>query len=291
MHNIHNEFGSVETRLLDVKNELTSLIIKHGSCQAEVSLYGGQVLTWQPEGHRPVFWLSKTANYQETKPIRGGIPICWPWFSLNDKASKNESKYHGFARLQVWDVESISITEKSVTVTLTWQGENMDVLFPNACKLRQILVFGETFKQTLEMTNLSDVPVEYTAALHCYFKVSNPENISVDSLSLAEYQDKITDKIEQPEHLDNCIGRIDRVYFENKTQCIIDKKWQRTIKVIPENTKQWVLWNPGAELSLSMEDVHEQGENEFVCLEAANTQWQEIPANSTVSMGQTVKVF
>ncbi len=304
-----NEFGCVY--LAPINENVDGVYIDHPSCQANISLHGGQVLSWQPKGQKPVLWLSDNALYQPDKAIRGGIPLCWPWFGPFEKERMPKAGLinpgnHGFARLVTWQVEAVNVAQESVTVTLQWQGINQDGCWPQACELKQELVFGADFKQTLFMTNLSNEEVEYTGALHSYFKVSSPQNTHTTKLDSFAYNDKLTGKHhavditadlntdnkaeEIAEPLLNCVGPIDRIYYGNSAISLIDRHWQRAIEVTSFNTQQWVFWNPGKEIAVQMLDIHKKGENEFVCLEAANTQWQKIQPRSTVSIGQYIKI-
>jgi glucose-6-phosphate 1-epimerase len=280
---VNNEFGEIQS--LDFGHSIKGLQLKHQRCQATVSLYGGQVLAWQPTGQKPIFWLSDDAQYAKGKAIRGGIPLCWPWFGPNKGAGK-----HGFARQQIWMLTETLITEENITLVLTWHGENQHDLWSTPCELKQELVFGKQFSQRLFMTNLSDKPVKYTGALHSYFYVSAPENITIEKLSTTPFDDKITDEFIEQQPLDNCIGPIDRIYHTNQAVKIVDSQWRRIIELESQYCQQWVLWNPGKEGAAVMSDVHLDGEQQFVCLEAANTQWQNIPAESTVEMAQTIKI-
>ncbi|NQY63023.1 MAG: D-hexose-6-phosphate mutarotase [Alteromonadaceae bacterium] len=282
-----NDFGQVE--LVSLKENET-LVIKHHSCSAKFSLYGGHVLAWQPKDEKPVFWLSDKATYRTGTAIRGGIPLCWPWFGPFVKGEQSAGN-HGFARLQNWQIDEVIIEPDSVKLIIRWQGENMHSLWPAACSLRQEIVFGEKFSQTLFMTNLSEEDVEYTGALHSYFSVSDPKNVTIDNLIPAEFIDKVSGSHQLPQTLANCVGEIDRIYHCNKTMQIVDKKWQRIIEVSSTGCQQWVLWNPGKALADKMSDIHVNGEKEFVCLEAANTQWQTIPARSTVTIGQKIQIL
>ena len=275
--------GQVEQ--LNIADGFPVISINHLKCQAKVSLYGGHVLSWQPTNQKEVFWLSDTALYQEGKAIRGGIPLCWPWFGPLEGSNQ-----HGFARQVFWQLESIQVSDAGVTVVICWQGDQMDKLWPYRARLEQTLFFGETFHQSLTITNLSDEAFQYTGALHSYFKVSSPDNVTVPLLNNVEFDDKLTgDKITSLVRK-NCQGPIDTVYYNNQAQTLIDSGWQREIDIVNTNTREWVLWNPGVETAKNMVDVHQGGEQEYVCLEAANTQWQQVNPNETVTISQTITV-
>lgn len=275
------------------------LNISHAYCQAKVSLYGGQVLSFKPADQKDVLWLSNNASYQMGKAIRGGIPLCWPWFGPNDKQSQYIAKNpdtefkavnHGFARQLPWQLASIEADENGVTLVLVLTGKNQHPLWPNAYRLTQTLFFGRSLKQTLEMSNLSQEDAQYSVALHSYFTVSNPSNVSIDALTGVRYNDKLTGSSSIQQESVSCVGEIDREYHCSDKMTVIDNHWQRRIDIVSSNCQQWVLWNPGTELANTMADIHPQGEQNYVCLEAANTSWQALPAGETVIISQEINV-
>jgi glucose-6-phosphate 1-epimerase len=291
---LNNDFAQVSLFTLPSTGgevSLEGIDISHPRCTAQVSLHGGQVLSFKPSGHKNVLWLSKQTKYQKDKAIRGGIPLCWPWFGANDKQTPDtQVGNHGFARQLPWQVESINADESGVTLVLVLSGENQSLLWPNAYKLKQTLFFGKHFSQRLAMSNLSNVDAQYSAALHSYFTVSSPENVTVDALIGVNFDDKLTGDSSTQQQTVSCVGEIDRVYHSSDNMIITDKNWQRKIAITSDNCQQWVLWNPGTKLANTMADVHSGGEHEYVCLEAANTKWQELPAGETVIISQEIHV-
>lgn len=289
---VKNDFGQVQQSKLSP--DLSALVIEHKNTQAKISLQGGQVLSWQPTEEREVFWLSKNSAFEQGKAIRGGIPLCWPWFGVHPNDSKNKEGNHGFARGQLWQVDNIDITEQGVEISLSWQGQNVSDLWPYACRLTQVLFFGKTLNQVFTMTNLSENDAYYTGALHSYLSVSNPANTTLIELAKAPFDDKLTGDSCTAQPLAttpaNAIEPVDRVYHSNDIMKVVDSDWQRTIVIKATNTKQWVFWNPGVELANNMIDIHEQGEQEFICLEAANTQRQLLAAGKSLTMAQNVTV-
>jgi len=287
-----NQYGQVNS--VKIADNIDGLVIEHQHCNAKVSLHGGQVLSWQPKGQQPVFWLSKSAKYQSDKAIRGGVPLCWPWFGAHHNDLENQAGNHGFARQQSWKIDNIDISEGFVTVVLSWQGDKMHRLFPISCQLKQTLVFGKDFNQNLEMVNLSADDVEYTTALHSYFQVSHPQNVKIKQLTTLDFEDKLTGKFNKAEAFVNGVGPVDRIYHNDKEQPsmrIVDDGWQRVIEITSQNTTQWVFWNPGEEVANNMTDIHNNGEQEFVCMEPANTQPQVLLAHSSKVISQKIAVY
>lgn len=299
---LDNDFARVTSITLNQdssEEHFEGLDISHAHCQAKVSLYGGQVLSFKPDGHKDVLWLSEQASYQMGKAIRGGIPLCWPWFGANNKHSQYlaenpntalKALNHGFARQLPWQITSIEADESGVTLVLVLSGEKQHPLWPNAYTLTQTLFFGKSLKQTLAMSNDSLEDAQYSAALHSYFTVSNPSNVTIDALTGLRYSDKLTGNSRTQHESVSCVGEIDREYHSSEKMTVIDNHWQRKIDISSSNCQQWVLWNPGTELANTMADIHPQGEQEYVCLEAANTSWQTIPAGKTVVISQEITV-
>lgn len=299
---LDNDYAQVTSITLHQESDkecFEGLSISHAHCQAKVSLYGGQVLSFKPEGHKDVLWLSEQASYQVGKAIRGGIPLCWPWFGANDKQNEYltenpttslKTLNHGFARQLPWHIASIEADESGVTLVIVLSGDDQHPLWPNAYRLTQTLFFGKSLKQSLAMSNLSSEDVQYSAALHSYFTVSNPKNVSIDSLTGRIYHDKLTGNSNTQQEPVSCVGEIDREYQSDEKMTLIDHNWQRKIEITSGNCQQWVLWNPGTELASTMTDIHPQGEQEYVCLEAANTRWQTIPATETIVISQEITV-
>lgn len=280
--------GKIESHI--VNQDVTILEISHQQLNASLSLYGGQVLSWQPKGEKEVFWLSAKSQYCAGAAIRGGIPICWPWFGANVDENGVNGGNHGFARNRQWSLVSHDITDKGVELIIELTGENLHRLWPAAFKLRQTLYFGQTFSQSLAMTNLSMEEVRYSVALHSYFAVGSAEQTQVSSLNDYFFDDKITLQKQQKQQLSTGIGPIDRIYYGNATQEIIDQQQQRKIRVSSEHCQQWVLWNPGEKIAQGMDDVHLGGEQEYLCLEAAITECQSLGAGQTSTIGQTIEL-
>lgn len=267
-------------------NGLPILDIVHPNFVASVSLYGGQVLTWQPKDQEPVFWLSKAAYFNEGKAIRGGVPICWPWFGPYQDGGN-----HGFARNQLWQLASISTTDDVVDIRLVWQGQNTHALWPTAAKLEQHLSFGVEFSQQLLITNLAEYAVEFSGALHSYFTVSHPENCQIPELSQVDCYDQLTEQEQPAGEVNSCMGAIDRIYHSGQSMRLIDKGLKRVIAIEPTNVSQWVLWNPDATIAVGMKDISENGQLEYVCLEAARTELTKIDAGQSFSLGQRISVL
>jgi len=269
----------------ELKNGLEFLHIDHPNCKASISLYGGQALSWRPLGHQEVFWLSDNAKFEQGTAIRGGIPLCWPWFG-----GWKDYGNHGFARQSLWQIEHIDIDKEKVTVALILKGENAHQHWPYMYKLQQVIVLSKDFKQELVFTNLSSKDVQHCGALHTYFAVKDVANIMLPELADIPFDCKLSREKRKVQALENGVGPFDRIYHGNNKQQITDKLGARTISITSNGCSQWVVWNPGQEISSSMADMHTGAEKEFVCIEAANTNWVTVKAGESIAMSQYIEV-
>ena len=258
--------------------------ITHPRCKASVSLYAGHVLGWQPTSQREVFWLSEATNYKQGSAIRGGVPLCWPWFG-----PRTSEVNHGFTRTSIWQLESISPNDDGVSLVLTFSGEGLANTWPFRFKLTQTLFFGDVFKQTLKIDNLSEHAFEHSGALHSYFHVSQPEQACVPRLTNVPYYDKLTDS-EKCTRLIDCRGPKDRVYQSNEGVELLDYGFNRKLVITTTGSQDWVLWNPGSEVASSMSDIQANGEQHFVCLEAGFTKTLSLVAGQSYEVSQEIVI-
>lgn len=277
-----NAFGHVAKIIKP--DACAQVFITHKHCTAKISLFGGHVLSWQPKDHEEVFWLSHKAVLDGSKPIRGGIPICWPWFG----PFKNEIN-HGFARNTVWEVDEISIDDQAVDITLRIFGRDTTSNGPYDYEVLQKLHFSEVFKQQLVIVNTGREKLQFSNALHSYFLVSHPKNVTIPCLNNSVFDDKILGKhSSSPAELSDCVGPIDRVYYNDENAEIFDSGFNRKITIKKRNSAHWVLWNPDRNIAAGMADLHKYGENEFVCLEAANTDNILVEPMKSITLSQEI---
>lgn len=280
-----NIFGSVQE--IPINAEVSELIIHHKSCQARVCLKGGQVLSWTPNNQEEVFWLSKKSPYSTTSAIRGGVPICWPWFG-----NYKDAPSHGFARNKQWQIDSLDVTKQSVKIVLTLKGSHISKYWPYNFLCKQTLEFSSVFKQEFYIENRDSIDFHFSNAFHSYFNISSPTNIRIPDLNLASFDNKLSQiKGCSPQLIVNCEGPLDNIYHHNSTATLFDKGKRRAIEIKKSNSSQWVLWNPGENTASQMIDIHQGGENEFVCLEAANTNMVSVASGESIVLSQEIKVY
>ncbi|MEN3754332.1 D-hexose-6-phosphate mutarotase [Mangrovibacter yixingensis] len=256
--------------------ELDILVVDHPAVKASVALQGAHLLSWQPKGEKEVLWLSKASLFEHGQAIRGGVPICWPWFG---PAKDSTLPSHGFARNLDWQLSAHN--EDSNGVALTFELKSSDAsrkYWPHDFTLYARFKLGATCEMELE----SHGEFETQSALHTYFTVGDIDAVSVSGLG-HRFIDKVKDGIEDQlsDGIQTFPDRVDRIYLEPEACSVIhDKSLPRRIDVVHRHNCNVVAWNPGPALSISMSDVPDDGYKTYVCVEAVNaTIPQKVSAN------------
>ncbi|HUO07049.1 MAG TPA: D-hexose-6-phosphate mutarotase [Phycisphaerae bacterium] len=242
-----------------------------------IYLHGGHVTAWTPEGAaggEDVLWLSKKSLWQDDKPIRGGVPVCFPWFGpKKDDPAGGGAPAHGTARLRQWDLESIRQNSDGVTVTLaTRSDEATRKLWPGDRTLRHRVTFGAQLTMQLEITNTGLTPVHAEEALHSYFSVGDVQRIRITGLDGVNYIDKTDGMKEKTQHGDISISaETDRVYLNTTSTVTIDDPVKgRKITITKENSKATVVWNPWIAKAKAMADFGDEEWPHMICVETCN---------------------
>jgi glucose-6-phosphate 1-epimerase len=145
------------------RNGLPRLTVSTARATGEVYLHGAQVTAWRPSGADPVIWVSRDSQFQADKPIRGGVPICFPWFGAH--ASDASAPMHGFARLSEWTLAGAEDRggEVHLTYLLTHDGTSHRSAWPHPFKAEYRVTVGERLAMALDVTNTGDAPVTFEA--------------------------------------------------------------------------------------------------------------------------------
>ncbi|MCR6662192.1 MAG: D-hexose-6-phosphate mutarotase [Luteimonas sp.] len=249
---------------------LSAWLVETPWSTAAVSMFGGQVLSFVPRGQHDVFWLSPRLAGLPT-PIRGGVPVVWPYFGRQDQA--DDMPAHGFARTLGWSLDMAS-HEPDGTVALRLSFPILDGL---PLRLHTELRIGSGFEQRLVTENNGDATVVYSEALHAYFRVGDVSRARVEGLDGVDYLDKHHDfarfRQQGDWQLDDVRdpGRSDRIYRRaDGHYLLVDVAGGRRIELALEGSGALVVWNPGTEAAAVMTDVGADAWRGFVCLEAAN---------------------
>ncbi len=241
--------------------------IKSSHCSGEVYLYGAHITVFQPAGQEPVLWVSKKSSFAEGKAIRGGVPICFPWFG--PLASDPTAPSHGFARTKAWELVSANRDDDDDQVHVELQTEIEQF------QLQYIATFGAELSIKLVVTLSEDAEQSATfeQALHSYFRVGDVRRVSIQGLESASYIDKVDGAAMKPPTGQSCqfTGETDRVYLDTTEPCVLhDPALKRTIHVAKSGSRSTVVWNPWIAKSAKMSDFGDDEWPEMVCIETAN---------------------
>ena len=275
---LNKKFG-IENKLTfkSIANGMTFMEVNTDQATASLSLMGGQVLTWHPKFQvQPVFWLSKLAHYLPGKAIRGGAPVCWPWFGSH--SIDNGLPGHGYARLVPWKVISTSMDAAGVVdIELKLEESNEEVslrpiFWPKSVSLTAKFRIGEQLEISLTTKNLTNNIITLTEGLHTYFNISDIRNIKISGLEDSLYVD-LTDNNE----LHNQTGpilfnqEVGRIFLDcKKTTVIEDTAYSREIFILGSGSKSIAVWNPWFEKASKISDIGSYGYLHMVCVETAN---------------------
>ncbi|WP_442758929.1 lytic murein transglycosylase [Stenotrophomonas tuberculopleuritidis] len=249
---------------------LDAWLVETPDATAAISVFGGQLLSFVPKGQPDVMWLSPKRAALPT-PIRGGSPVCWPYFGRQGQG--NDVPAHGFVRTLPWELQQARrLDDGSIELTMAPPAlENLGL------RLSMVVRVGRELRQQLVTENTGKMPASITQALHNYFRVGDAGRVEVDGVDGLDYLDKFEDYA-QPRRQQGPWslrdprdpGRSDRIYTNAGGRYVLrDPVLKRRIEIRTEGSRSLVAWNPGAEGAAKMADVGE-GWRDYVCLEAAN---------------------
>ncbi len=253
------------------ENGLPIAALANGNGSCEVSLYGGHVLSYRPTGHLPLLFMSKASWFEPGKPIRGGIPVCWPWFGPHPADPSKPA--HGFARIVQWKLAATEYASRSTEIRLTLaDSEQTQAWWPFHFSLSLRVSLETALKVELTTRNTDTRPFTFTEALHSYFMVRQIMDVTVRGLEGTTYADKVTHTDGHPQETPILIRQeVDRVYENTEAECVIDDAGlERQIIVSKRGSRTTVVWNPWIEKSKRMPDFGDEEYTRMVCVETAN---------------------
>lgn len=248
--------------------------INNQQAKALISVYGGQVLSFQPTDEpEDLMFVSENAYYQEGKAIKGGIPICWPWFGPDPEGLGRSS--HGFVRNRQWQVAATETTregETKVRFELSDSEETREI-WPHRFELAIEILIGNTLTVELITRNIGKQTFSITQGLHSYFKVGDIDQVKVLGLEGTKYIDKVDNHKEKNQEDRLTIAEeVDRIYTNVQPELTIeDGSLSRRIQIKSDGSRTAVVWNPWVEISKKMADLEEEDYKHFICVETVNT--------------------
>jgi glucose-6-phosphate 1-epimerase len=239
--------------------------------EGEMYLHGAQVTSWKPAGTEEVLFVSRQAQWHEGIAIRGGIPICFPWFRAKTDDPKAPS--HGLVRTKAWTLEAIASEGESVTVVMsTMSDDDTRKWWPADFRLVHRATFGPELKLQLVVTNGGTAPLRFEEALHTYHKVGHVKDIRIHGLDGAAYLDNTDSNREKTQHGDVVITKpTDNAYLNVQGDIeFADGELKRRIRIAKENSFTTVVWNPWREGTKSLSDLGNDEWQQMICVEASN---------------------
>lgn len=245
------------------KDQLKIIRIQHPKAEATISLFGGHVISFKPQGEQDLIFTSEDAICDAKTPLRGGIPVCWPWFAKAAEPS------HGFARTTEWSLVEHRENEDGVMVRIELKpSEETLAIWPHQFEVFLDIEVSEQLTTTMRIKNTDDHAWKFSGALHTYFNIANILDTQITGMG-DHYIDKLqASKVCLGGDTLNITAGVDRVYTHPSKQILIsDPNNQRTISVENEGDTAAVIWNPW-ELTQSMVDMKDEAYANMVCVES-----------------------
>lgn len=289
---LNEQFGADFLRFEEVPGGLVRAVIITPTAQAEVYLHGAHITHFQPAGQAPVLFLSKESHFAPDKAIRGGVPICFPWFG--PRQNDATAPMHGLARLLEWDVESIEAKKEEVALVLSLSPKMAPYPGWAPCALRFVIQVGSSLTMQLEVTNIGAKVFTFEEALHTYLQVGDVRQIEIIGLAETPYIDK-TDNFRQKTQLGaralSIRGETDQVYLNTQNTCVIhDPILNRKIHIIKQNSASTVVWNPWIEKAVALPDFGDDEWTKMVCIETCNVNICEVELQPGQTHIMTAKI-
>lgn len=257
--------------------QLEALEVHHSLFSARLFLQGAHLTHFSPAGDASWLWVSDTAHYETGRAIRGGIPVCWPWFGSPDRNPAQVRKRiratnaHGFARTEIWKLEDVRETAHEVEISLSLDA-NRDFSDRWRGRARALLTFHFSVagcQLALTTTNADRTPMAYTQALHTYLPTSDITKTRVQGLEDAQYIDTLEDWATYTQKGPVLFtGETDRIYESGDDLTITTPQSRR--RLTSSDSDSTVVWNPGPDKARQLSDFPDDAWRTMLCVETAN---------------------
>jgi glucose-6-phosphate 1-epimerase len=258
-------------RVVEGNGGLAKVAISGQGAAGEMYLHGAHVTAWQPRGAEEVLFVSSESRWEDGRAIRGGVPICFPWFG--GKADDPSAPAHGFVRTMAWQLDSIVQSGDAVTVSMsTESSQATKKWWPADFHLIHRATFGPELKMELVVRNTGATSLRLEEALHTYFRVGKIEKVQVHGLNSVDYLDKTdASRKKRQEGPIVIVSETDRVYLNTKgTTELEDPTLHRRIGVTTENSLTTVVWNPWIAKAKALPDFGDAEWLQMLCIETCN---------------------
>ncbi|MBX8501193.1 D-hexose-6-phosphate mutarotase [Pseudomonas lijiangensis] len=263
-------------------DELNCWRIRHGDAELLVAQQGAHILSYQVAGQEPLIWLNDGALFKQGKPIRAGIPVCWPWFGSLERnpqsvqamrQSSEPAKAHGEVRTLDWELLGIGEDGDALLVEFVLpQAEGHLPGWPHNVALKLSIRLDHALNVSLVSYNNGSETVSFSQALHTYFAISDIHQIHIEGLDGLRYIETLENWEERQQSGDlTFVGETDRIYKDTPPLLsIVDPEWKRRVHIQTSGSKSAVLWNPWIDKTSKLVDMKPDGWQRMVCVETAN---------------------
>lgn len=258
------------------KNGIEQVVLRNvRGASATVSLHGGQVLSWKTERGEELLFTSTKAVYTPPKPVRGGIPICFPQFG-----NRGTLEQHGFARNKIWVIDQnppplpTDSNGKACIDLLLKPSEDDMKIWPHSFefRLRVCLAADGRLNMISRIRNVNGKPFSFSFAFHTYFSISDISEVRVEGLETLDYLDNLYQKERFTEQGDALTfeSEVDRVYLDSSSMvAVLDHEKKRTFVIRKEGLPDVVVWNPWEKKSKSIVDFGDEEYKQMLCVDGA----------------------
>ncbi|MDQ6998667.1 MAG: D-hexose-6-phosphate mutarotase [Mariprofundus sp.] len=273
LEQMNNDFGiDGQVTFLAGKGGMPMVEIGNALGDASVALQGAHVLNFQAKGQQPLIWMSDEATHAPGKSLRGGVPICWPWFGPH--ATDASLPGHGPARTVDWKpVESVALSDGRNKVSFEMiENDKTRAACAHPLRVRLHITVGSSLLLEMETTNLGDSTFTLGEALHTYFLVGDVREAQIKGLDGSIYIDKMDGSVRKEQNGAVAIsGEVDRIYLDTGVKSeIIDPVMARKIIIKCSGSASTVVWNPWVATANKMGDLGPDGYLNMLCVETVN---------------------
>ena len=270
---------------------LPRVAVATAAATAEVLLQGAHVTAWVPAGHDPVVWTSQRSAFAPGVPIRGGIPICFPWFG---PGPTSEAGLHGFARTSEWTLTDAR--EQGDDVVLELRLTDADVpdagAWPHPFEARLTITVGAALELRLTVANTGSESITFEEAFHTYLGVDDVRDCELAGLEDSAFVDRLADD-EMLTPSRSALGitaETDRLYEQPGTIRLLGPA--RRIDVTAAGSGNAVVWNPWIAKAAAMADFGDDEWSRMVCVETCNVREHAVTLDpgASATMAATFRV-
>lgn len=282
LEQIRSTYSSYPVKYAEGQGGLPCLDVRTEQAEGRVYLHGAHVARFRPAGESPVLFVSGKSWFEGEKPIRGGVPVCWPWFG--PKGDDPKAPAHGFARIQPWTLMSVTmLADGAVELVLELRPTELSWKYGfGEFVLEHRVRIGRELSMMLVTRNTGGAPFTISEALHTYLMVGDVRKVSVAGLGGVTYIDKTRnfERVTEGMALITIGGETDRLYVNTEGAVRIeDASFGRRIVVSKAGSRSTVVWNPWVEKARAMSDFGDEEYPSTICVETANA------ADNVVTVG------